>query len=206
MKKILILFFLLTISLGQSQNLISNSYFNGNSSAGWTANGIPAAQTASAVGNQFVWSATNSAAPDFSSEFYQAGISITGGATYTVTFRARCATGTRNIRVQMQNVGGWGVVYTNVVGITTTMTVYSYTFVAAITSADTQMQFHLGGTIRPHSCLDSTVNLVSAVATLQCITIVDSTCYILERRFGFEITSIVDWLPSNIQVVVIIVP
>ncbi|KAB1154296.1 T9SS type A sorting domain-containing protein [Flavobacterium luteum] len=165
MKKLFLLLFLMTISLGQSQNLITNSYFNGNSSTGWTANGIPAAQTAQAVGNEFVWSATNSAAPDFSSEFYQAGISITGGATYTVTFRARCLSGTRNIKVQMQNVGGWGLVTSTYISLTTTMTVYTYTFNASISSADTQMQFHLGGQGFSQGVALDDITLIAGTAT-----------------------------------------
>ncbi|MFC6877558.1 beta strand repeat-containing protein, partial [Flavobacterium myungsuense] len=171
MKKLFLLLFLMTISLGQSQNMIPNSYFDSNTT-GWTFTG-----TGSRVGGELVFSSTSGAGNNWDTELKRSNtnggsfLTITSGQTYTVTFRAR-ATANRNILFQLQaNGGSWGVLNAISIPITTTMTVYTRTFTAgAGGGANIEMQFHMAGTTSSGSTAGVTfddITLVAGTAT-QC--------------------------------------
>jgi hypothetical protein len=160
MKKFLILFLLMTFSLGYSQNMISNSYFT--SGNGWTING-----GGSITGGQAQWPSTVSGGNNYDNELKWTGLSLTNGATYTVTFRARAASN-RNISVNLQNTGIWSDQFrNNAVALTSTMTVYTYTFNATSTNNNVQLNFHVAGAGSTAAVYIDDVTLVAGTAT-QC--------------------------------------
>ncbi|MFN7675632.1 beta strand repeat-containing protein, partial [Flavobacterium sp.] len=161
MKKLLLLFFLLTFSLGQSQNMISNSYFTSGGS-GWVING-PGTFT----GGEAAFPNTAAGGNPWDNELKQTGKSLTGGATYTLTFRARAAAN-RNMSVNIQNTNIWSDQFrNNAVALTTTMTVYTYTFNATSTNNNVQVNFHVAGTGSTSAVFIDDVTLVAGTAT-QC--------------------------------------
>ncbi len=161
MKKIFLLLFLMTISLGQSQNMISNSYFTSNTN-GWTLSS-PGVRS----GGEVVFSPTATAGNAWDNELKWTGLSLTNAATYTLTFRARAASN-RNISVNLQNTGIWNDQFrNNAVALTTTMTVYTYTFNATSTNSNVQLNFHMAGYGTTAGVYIDDVTLVAGTAT-QC--------------------------------------
>ena len=162
MKKLFSLIFLLTFSLGQSQNMISNSYFTSGSS-GWTFSS-PGAVSA----GEMVFSSTIAGGDPWGTELNYPSLTLTNGQTYTVTFRARSNTN-RNIKVQFQTIGGgWGVHYSNPnVALTTAMTVYQYTFVSSGGGSGISLLFHLAATGSTAPVYIDDVTLVTGTPT-QC--------------------------------------
>jgi hypothetical protein len=161
MKKLLLLTFLLILSLGQAQNMMSNSYFTVGGS-GWVING-----TGTFTNGEATFSSTNSGGNPWDNELKQMGKSLTGGVTYTITFRAR-ATANRNISVNLQNTNIWSDQFrNNSVALTTIMTVYSYTFNATSTNNNVQVNFHVAGMGSTAGVTIDDVTLIQGTAT-QC--------------------------------------
>ena len=136
MKKLFLLIFLMTISLGQSQNVITNGDFE-NGATGWTF-GSPG----TVASGEAYYSGSALAGNPWDTELKQTGKSFTGGATYTLTFRARAAAD-RNMSVNIQNTNIWNDQFRTTVALTTTMTTYSYVFVATSTNSNAQLNFHM---------------------------------------------------------------
>jgi endoglucanase len=137
MKKITLFIFLLISSMGFSQNLITNGDF-ANGGTDWTFSSPGVVSSGEAY-----FSTTNAGGNPWDTELKQTGKSLTGGNTYTLTFRARAAAN-RNISVNIQNTGIWTDQFrNNAVALTTTMTDYSYVFVATSTNPNTQLNFHM---------------------------------------------------------------
>ncbi|MBA4153389.1 carbohydrate binding domain-containing protein, partial [Flavobacterium sp.] len=137
MKKNFLLLFLLTFSLGQSQNQILNGTFAAGST-NWVLN-----DGGTVTNGEAVFSAPNAGGNPWDTELKQTGKSFIGGATYTITFRARAAL-SRNISVNIQNTNIWTDQFrNNAVALTTTMTTYSYVFVATSTNNNAQLNFHM---------------------------------------------------------------
>jgi uncharacterized protein YjdB len=161
MKKLLLFFFLMTFALGQSQNMISNSYFTSGGS-GWVING-PGTFT----GGEAAFPNTAAGGNPWDNELKQTGKSLTGGATYTLTFRARAAAN-RNMSVNIQNTNIWNDQFrNNSVALTTTMTVYTYTFNATSSNSNVQVNFHVANTGSTAAVYIDDVTLVAGTAT-QC--------------------------------------
>jgi hypothetical protein len=163
MKKNFLLLFLLTFSLGQSQNQILNGTF-----ASGTANWV-FGSPGTVVGGEAYYSTANAGGNPWDTELKQTGKSFTGGATYTLTFRARAAAN-RNISVNIQNTNIWSDQFrNNAVALTTTMTTYSYVFVATSTNSNAQLNFHMAnmGTNTTAAVYIDDVAIVPGVAT-QC--------------------------------------
>jgi hypothetical protein len=161
MKKLLLLFFLMMFSLGQAQNMISNSYFT-SGGTGWIVNG-----TGTFVGGEATFPNTSAGGNPWDNELKQTGKSLTSGATYTLTFRARAAAN-RNMSVNIQNTNIWNDQFrNNSVALTTTMTIYTYTFNATSTNSNVQVNFHLAGTGSVAAVYIDDVTLVAGTAT-QC--------------------------------------
>jgi hypothetical protein len=136
MKKLLLFLFLMTISLGQSQNLITNGNFE-NGTTGWVF-GSPGAVS----GGEAFYSSSNSGGDPWSTELKQVGKSFTAGVSYTLSFRAR-ALANRNMSVNIQNTNIWNDQFRTTVALTTTMTTYTFVFVATSTNGNAQLNFHM---------------------------------------------------------------
>lgn len=150
----------MTISLGQSQNMISNSYFT--SGTGWAINGGGAI-----TGGEARWLSTAAGGNTYDNELKWTGLSLTNAATYTVTFRARAASN-RIMSVNLQNTGIWSDQFrNNSVALTTTMTIYSYTFNATSTNSNVQLNFHVAGAGSTAAVYIDDVTLVAGTTT-QC--------------------------------------
>lgn len=134
MKKLLLLFFLLTFSLGQSQNLLTNGDFEDGATS-W-ALGPQGAVT----GGEAVYSSTNSEGNPWDTQLVQGGMSFTSGVTYNLSFKARAATN-RNITVAIQNVGIWNDQFRQNYALTTTMQTFTATFTAPSTNGNVQIGF-----------------------------------------------------------------
>ena len=154
----------MTISLGYSQNLISNSYFT-SGGTGWNING-PGTFT----GGEAVFPNTAAGGNPWDNELKQTGKTLISNATYTLTFRARAAAN-RTMSVNIQNTNIWNDHFrNNSVALTTTMTIYSYTFTATSVNNNpnnVQLNFHVAGTGSTAAVYIDDVTLVAGTTT-QC--------------------------------------
>jgi Carbohydrate binding domain/Putative metal-binding motif/Secretion system C-terminal sorting domain len=134
MKKILLLIFLLTFSLGQSQNLLTNGDFS-NGINNWSFG-----PQGTVTGGEAFYSSTNTGGNPWDTQLVQGGMSFTSGTSYTLTFKARAAVN-RNITVAIQNVGIWNDQFRQSYALTTTMQTFTNTFTAPTTNGNVQIGF-----------------------------------------------------------------
>ena len=138
MKKFFLLFFLMTISIGQSQNLLTNGDFQ-NGTANWDFG----SQGTVTSGEAF-YAATTFAGNLWDTQLVQGGMSFTSGVTYSLSFKARAASD-RNITVAIQNVGIWNDQFRQSYSLTTTMQTFTATFTAPFTNGNVQIGFLMAG-------------------------------------------------------------
>jgi len=134
MKKLLLLIFLMTISLGQSQNLITNGNFE-NGTTGWVFG-----STGSVVNGEAYYSSSSAAGNPWDTQHVFGGMSFTSGVKYTLTFKARAVVD-RNITVAIQNVGIWNDQFRQNYALTTTMETFTTTFTAPSSNGNVQIGF-----------------------------------------------------------------
>lgn len=137
MKKITLLFTLLISVLGFSQNMILNGDFASGTS-NWALDG-----GGTVVSGEAFFSTSSAAGNPWDTQLFQASLPFTGGAQYTLSFKAR-AVANRNITVAIQNPGVWTDQFRQNFALTTTMQTFSETFTATSTFATAQIAFMLG--------------------------------------------------------------
>ena len=124
----------MTISLGYSQNLITNGDYE-NGTTGWAFG-----STGSVVNGEAYYSSSALAGNPWDTQHVFGGMSFTNGIQYTLTFKARAAVN-RNITVAIQNVGIWNDQFRQNYALTTTMETYTTTFTATSTNSNVQIGF-----------------------------------------------------------------
>ena len=124
----------MTISLGQSQNLITNGNFE-NGTTGWVFG-----STGSVVNGEAFYSSSSSAGNPWDTQHVFGGMSFTSGVKYTLTFKARAVVN-RNITVAIQNVGIWNDQFRQNYALTTTMETFTTTFTAPSSNGNVQIGF-----------------------------------------------------------------
>ncbi|WP_396159480.1 beta strand repeat-containing protein, partial [Flavobacterium sp.] len=150
MKKFFLLFFLMTVSLGQAQELLgSNRNFSLNNTTQWTTFG----GTGSASGGFYT------IAVPVTANVYDRNISyplnLTNGTTYTLSFKASASVGTKTIVVGIgQSANPFAAVVVTTPALTATLTTYTYNFTCNFNnSPSSRVIFDMGGSVA------STVNI-----------------------------------------------
>lgn len=148
MKKITFIFSLLTISLGFSQNLLTNGDFETGSAAPWTGNGAGANVVDDGSTTNFVNAALVGAAAEGWQTNLQQVLTLTQAQTYQLTYDAYVDSGTASMLVGVaENFGGFSGGDTTTPNLTTVSQSFSHnlTFNNA-TTANGRVFFDMGGT------------------------------------------------------------
>ncbi|MEM9227133.1 MAG: LamG-like jellyroll fold domain-containing protein, partial [Verrucomicrobiota bacterium] len=122
---------------------------NGNFSAGqadwtlWPSTTDGAAASLSVVGGEAVIDVTAGGTSEWHIQFFQDGIVIEEGTEFTVTFDARCTTGTMPIRGQVREQD-FSNTYNDNFTLDTQMKPYSFTFTPVAGTENARIEFYLG--------------------------------------------------------------